>query len=109
MGKIRIVHDGDTDQFPMIEAGRMQNIKYLFHPTSRCNQENLSRTFPPWWNRLPVSLEQEIHDVDGKRIEKKEVDHPPTRNGKDPVEHKRGKGDSNSEKYIVFQDLKELI
>ena len=28
---------------------------------------------------------------------------------KDPIEHKRGKGDSNSEKYIVFQDLKELI
>ena len=87
----------------------MQNIKHFFHPTGRCDQENLSRAFPPWGNRPPVSLEQEIHDIDRKCIQKKEVDHPPTRDGKDPIEHKRGKGDPNSEKHIVFQDLKELI
>ena len=87
----------------------MQDIKYFFHPTGRCDQEDLSRTFPPWWNRFPVSLKQEIHGIDGKGIKKKEVDHPPTRDRKDPIEHKRGKGDPNSEKHIVFQDLKELI
>ena len=87
----------------------MQNIKYLFHPTGRCDQENLSRTFPSWRNRLPVSLEQEIHDIDGKRIEKKEVDHPRREMEKTPSSIKEVKVIPTAKKYIVFQDLKELI
>jgi len=87
----------------------MQNIKYLFHPAGRCQKKNLSPTLSTRRNRSAVSLEQEIHDIDSKGIEKKEVDHSPARNGKDPIKHKRGKCDPNSEKHIVFQDLKKLV
>ncbi|MFQ9597262.1 MAG: hypothetical protein ACLRZG_04245 [Streptococcus sp.] len=48
--------------------------------------------------------------IDGKRnVAERSKSSPRREMEKDPIEHKRGKGDPNSEKYIVFQDLKELI
>ena len=56
-----------------------------------------------------VDVSKVLVNISKLGIKEKEVDHSPARDRKDPIEHKRGKGDPNSEKYVVFQDLKELI